>query len=111
MDYPAAGWYDAKATGLIAWMTMTVVGTLIRVGWVRPLATPTRGWVTLQPSLLLLRVGYFNVVLATATFGGLAIIDIGWWPPSGLFLASGAGALGILAFPRIAEEVAARRES
>lgn len=108
MAYPGSGWYDAKATGLVAWLTMTLVGALLRGGWVAPLATATRGWVTLAPSLLALRVLVFNVVVSMAAFGGLAVGGAVGWPPAGVVWSVGVAALSMLAFPRIAEEWLAR---
>jgi hypothetical protein len=110
MAYPASGWYDAKATGLVAWLTMTFVGTLVRGGWVAPLATSTRGWVTLAPWLLVLRVGFFNLVVALAAFGGLAVGVAVGWPPASVGWAFGVAVLSMLAFPRMAEEWLARME-
>lgn len=117
MSVPPAGWLDAKATGLVAWMTMTLVGTLIRGGWVRPIATPALGWVRLSPSLLLLRLGYFNLTLALATFGGLAAAAVVegvlpatlWIPVIAVSWAAGVAAVSVLAFPWTADEWLARR--
>ncbi|WP_193309186.1 hypothetical protein [Halorubrum halophilum] len=86
MEYPATGWFDAKATGIVAWLTAVLVGTLVRGGFIRPLATTTPGWVTLSPSLLLARVPYFNAGLALAIFGGLHVGQ----SVTGLTLANGA---------------------
>jgi len=100
MDAPAAGWFDAKATGLVALVTMTVVGTLIRTGTIRPLATQTDGWVTLTPWLLVLRAVYFNVALVIAIFGGVAVgTFLGSWP-GGLLWAGAVSTVAMLAFPR-----------
>ncbi len=112
MAVPATGRLDAKATGLVAWMTMTLVGTLIRGGWVRPLATPALGWVRLSPTLLLFRVGYFNLALALAAFAGLAVAgavagvtaDPLAGPLAALGWAGGVAAVSTLAFPRLAGE-------
>lgn len=103
MDYPAAGWFDAKATGILAWMTMTLVGTLIRIGWIRPLASETRGWVTLDPWLIVLRLGYFNLAVATATFGGLFVATVVGWSSAGLLWSGGVAAVSMLSFPALAE--------
>jgi len=112
MEYPATGWFDAKATGIVAWLTAVVVGTLVRGGFVRPLGTSTPGWVTLSPSLLLARVPYFNVGLALAIFGGLRVEQTipGLAPMSGavgvvagLAWAAGVATLLSLCFPRFAE--------
>jgi hypothetical protein len=116
MSVPPTGWLDAKATGLVAWLTMTLVGTLIRGGWVRPLATPALGWVRLSPSLLLLRLGYFNLTLALATFGGLAAAAVVegvlpatlWIPVVAVGWAGGVAAVSTLAFPWAAGEWLAR---
>jgi len=112
MAAPAPGQLDAKATGLVAWLTMTLVGTLVRGGWVRPLGTPTPGWVRLSPSLLVLRVGYFNAALAVAAFGGLSVAAAvaGFAagslaaPLAALAWAGTAAAVSMLAFPRVSGE-------
>ncbi|GAB7090687.1 hypothetical protein JCM18237_09580 [Halorubrum luteum] len=114
MTVPPAGPLDAEATGLLAWLTMTLVGTLIRGGWITPLLSATPGWVSLSPVLLLLRLGYFNVTMATAAFGGLTLGNAVWpvvdvvWPVVGVGWAIGSAALAILLFPRVAQAVAAR---
>ena len=100
-------WYDAKATGLVAWILMATVGALIRGGWIRPLATDVRGWVTLSPWLLVLRFVYFNAAFSTATFGGVAV-GAAVWGPASLLWAGSVAVLSILLFPRIGEETAAR---
>ncbi|WP_418286568.1 hypothetical protein [Halorubrum sp. DTA46] len=111
MEYPTTGWFDAKATALVAWTTAVVVATLIRIGAVHPVGTATPGWVTLSPWLVALRVPYFNASLALAIFGGLAVheattalggefaglvVGLGW--------AGTVAAGSVLAFPRVAEE-------
>ncbi len=110
MDYPATGWFDAKATGLVAWAVAVFIGTLVRGGWIRPLATDTLGWVTLAPSLLVLRIPYYNGVMALAVFGGLAVggrvaasVDPGIGVGAGLGATVLVALVGVLAFPRIAE--------
>ena len=103
MDYPAGGWFDAKATGLLAWSTMTLVGALIRGGWLQPLWTETPGWVKLTPWLLALRVGYLPAVLALAVFGGLWVAGLaGGIAGSAWTVAVATG--GIVVFPRVAEQ-------
>ncbi len=108
MAAPAPGLLDAKATGLVAWLTMTLVGTLVRGGWVRPLATPALGWVRVSPSLLLLRLWYFNLALAVASFGGLAlagaVAPVLSGPLVALPWAACVAAVSMLAFPRVAGE-------
>jgi len=116
MDYPASGWFDAKATGLLAWAVAIIVGTLIRGGWVRPWGSETLGWVSLSPSLLALRVPYFNAVLALAIFGGLQVgtllTTVGAsstvMVAGGLSVAAVTPLIGFLVFPRFAEECVAR---
>lgn len=112
METPAVGWFDAKATGLVAWIAAVLAATLVRGGFVRPLATPTLGWVTLSPPLLLARVPYFNAGLAVAIFGGLRAERslVGVDPASGgigvavgLAWAAGVATLLSLCFPRFAE--------
>jgi len=112
MATPATAWLDAKATGLVAWLTMTVVGTLVRGGWVRPLGTPALGWVRVSPSLLVLRIGYFNLALAVAAFGGVAVgatvpsVVAGplAGPVTALAWAGAVATISMLAFPRVAGE-------
>lgn len=112
MEYPADGWFDAKATALVAWTTAVVVGTLVRIGAVHPIATPTPGWVTLSPRLVALRVPYFNAALALAIFGGLAMEGAITGVGAGGTVGVGAGigwaatvsAGAVLAFPRVADE-------
>jgi hypothetical protein len=108
MLLPPGVWYDATATALVAWMLMTVVGTLIRGGWVQPLVTETRGWVTLSPWLLALRVVYFNLTFVLSAFGGVVIAVALDWPPAGVLWAAPVAIVSILLFPRVAEETAAR---
>lgn len=108
MASPTTGWPDAKATGLLAWMTAVVVGTLIRGGWVTPLWTSSLGWVTLAPSLLLLRVPYFNLALAAAAYGGVAVAAVAGQPLVGLGWAFATGVLSMLAFPAVAQRWVAR---
>lgn len=103
-----AGSGDATATALLAWILMTLVGTLIRGGWIRPLATDTPGWVTLAPWLLVLRVGYFNATFALAAFGGTIVGAAVGWPPVGLLWAAAVAIVSMLCFPRVAEETASR---
>lgn len=105
---PPPGPFDAKATGLLAWLTMTFVGTLVRGGWIRPIVTTAPGWVRLSPPLLLLRIGYFNAVMLLAAFGGLAAgTSVVGTPLIGLTAAGLVAVLGTLAFPRVAEEYTA----
>jgi hypothetical protein len=103
MRTPPPGAFDAKATGLLAWLTMTLVGTLIRGGWIRPIVSTTPGWVRLSPPLLVLRLGYFNLVMLVAAFGGL-LVGVTAGPLVGLVWAGGVAVLGTLLFPRVAEE-------
>ncbi|MDZ5809910.1 hypothetical protein U4E84_00895 [Halorubrum sp. AD140] len=111
MEHPPSGWFDAKATGLVAWIAAVVTATLVRGGFVRPLATATPGWVTLSPSLLLARIPYFNGGLALAIFGGLGVErSVATVVPDGalgivlgLTWAAGVAVLLSLSFPRVAE--------
>ncbi|RAW45493.1 hypothetical protein DQW50_09135 [Halorubrum sp. 48-1-W] len=110
MGYPSSGWFDSKATALVAWTVAVVVSTLLRTGHVRPLATPTRGWVSLSPWLLALRVPYFNGTFWLAIFGGLAVhAGVGGVVGPGPAIGAGLGwaavvaGAGVLAFPRAAE--------
>ena len=103
MDYPAGGWFDVKATGLLAWSTMTLVGALIRGGWIQPLWTDVLGWVRLTPWLVVLRVGYLPVVFAGAVFGGYWVAGVAG-VAAGSVWAVVVAAGGMLAFPHIAEQ-------
>ena len=105
MATPGRGVYDATAAGLLAWMTMVAVGTAIRGGWIRPLATETLGWVTLAPSLILLRFVYYNLALAAAVFGGVAIADAAGYAPLSLAVSFVVAVVSTLAFPRLAGSV------
>jgi hypothetical protein len=97
--YPTAAWWNAKGTGLLAWMTMTFVGTLVRGGWIRPLRSRSLGWVTLAPTLLALRLLYFNLAMVTAAYGGLAVATVVGWEPASALWAVGISTLAMLAFP------------
>lgn len=103
MYLPPDGWFDAKATGLIALLTMTLVGSLIRIGTVRPLGSREYGWVTLVPWLLVLRVGYLNLGLATAVLGGPVVASATGSVAVGVGWTVAVSTLAISAFPRTAE--------
>jgi len=105
MDYPAGGWFDAKATGLVAWSVMTLVGALIRGGWLQPPLTENSGWVRLTPWLIALRVGYMPAIFATSTFGGLWIASQTGMVAAGLGWAAAVAVAGMVLFPRCAELV------
>lgn len=107
MTVPLTTPLDAKATALLAWLTMTFVGTLIRGGWITPLLSSAPGWVLVTPRLLLLRIGYFNAVMLAATFGGLTLGNA-VWPVVGVGWAVGSAAVAILLFPRAAQALATR---
>ena len=100
--YPVTAFVDVTAMGLLAWMTMVLLGTLIRVGLITPVATTSPGWVTLAPTLILLRVGYFNLTLLVASFGGLGLATVAG-AAAGLLWAGGISAVLMLFFPRTAE--------
>ncbi len=102
MEYPAGDWFDAKATGLVAWSTMTLVGALIRGGWLQPIWTEKSGWVTLRPWLIVLRIGYLPAVLAVAVFGGLWVGGLAGVTAASVWTV-GVAAGGIVVFPRVAE--------
>lgn len=102
MSYPATSPVDAKATGFVGWMTMTLVGALIRGGWVRPLATDSLGWVRLSPWLLVLRVGYVPAAFALATFGGLVVAGLVGSVAAGLLWAAAVAAVAMGLFPSLA---------
>jgi hypothetical protein len=71
----------------------------------------------LSPSLLVLRIGYFNLALAVAAFGGLAVAGVVaavttgpvFGPVVALCWTSGVAATSMLAFPRVAGEWLALR--
>ncbi len=105
MAAPGTGVYDATAAGFLAWMTMVAVGTAIRGGWIRPFATDTLGWVSLAPVLIALRFVYYNLVLAVAVFGGVALADAVGYPPLSLVVAFIVAIVSTMAFPRFAESV------
>ena len=105
MATPGRGVYDATAAGLLVWTTMVAVGPAIRGGWVRPLWTETLGWVTAAPSLILLRVVYYNLSIAVAVFGGVALEDAVGHPPLSLLVAFVVAVVSTLAFPRLAESL------
>ena len=105
MATPGRGVYDATAAGLLAWMTMVAVGTAIRGGWIRPLWTETLGWVSVAPSLIVLRFVYYNLSIAAAVFGGLALADAVGHPPVSLAVAFVVAILSTLAFPRLGESL------
>ncbi|WP_459882962.1 hypothetical protein [Halorubrum gandharaense] len=116
MDSPTTGWFDAKATGLLALTVAIVAGTLVRGGWIRPLGSATPGWVTLAPVPLVVRIPYFNALFALAIFGGLVVGGVVGAPNAGdtiavavgLGWAVGIALVGTVAFPRVAEEAVAR---
>ena len=103
------GFYGAVAAVFAAWLTITVVGALIRGGWVRPLATETLGWVTFSPALIALRLAYYNGVFLAAGYGGPALADAVGVAPLSIAAAVGLALVATLAFPRLGEEVARRR--
>ena len=100
--YPVTTFVDVTAMGLLAWMTMVLMGTLIRIGLITPVATTSPGWVTLAPTLVVLRLGYFNLGLLVASFGGLGLATVAG-AAAGLLWAGGFGAVLMLLFPRTAE--------
>ncbi|WP_019992068.1 hypothetical protein [Natronorubrum tibetense] len=102
---PGPGIYDATAAGLLAWMAMVVVGTLIRGGWIRPLATETLGWVAISPLLIVLRLVYYNLALSVAVFGGVWLAGAVGIPALSLVVALVVSVASMLAFPRLAESV------
>lgn len=103
MATPESSGYGPVGAGLVAWVTMVVVGTSIRGGWVKPLATDTLGWVSITPSLITLRFFYYNLVLAVAAFGGAAIANATGVGPLSLVAAVLIAIAAMLAFPRLGE--------
>ncbi len=95
--------FGLKTSALVAWTTMVIVGALIRGGWIPPLATETRGWVSLAPALLLFRVVYFNAFFAAVTYSGGTVADTLGLPLVSIAVSVVAAAIGIAAFPRLAE--------
>lgn len=102
--YPTTAFLDITAMAMMAWLTMTLLGTLVRGGWVHPLWTETPGWVTLAPTLLVFRLVYFNLTLAISSFGGLSLAALAGTGLVGLLWSGGFAALAMLLFPRTAEE-------
>lgn len=99
--------FGLQSTALLAWLTMAVSAAVLRGGWVRPPFTPVRGWVSWQPSMLLLRLVYYNAALSLAVVGGVALAETTGTPGLAGAFAVAVSALGIGAFPRCAELVAA----
>ncbi|AUX08614.1 hypothetical protein AArcSl_0976 [Halalkaliarchaeum desulfuricum] len=108
-QYPRTEFVDVTAMALVAWVTMTIVGALVRGGWIHPLWTAIPGWVTLAPSLLVLRVGYFNLTLLAAAFGGLSLSGATSRPWLGLLVSGIVATVATLLFPRTVDEFMARR--
>ncbi|WP_290810346.1 hypothetical protein [Halovivax sp.] len=102
---PAEG-YALTGGALVVWMTMWLVGTVIRGGWIAPFRTDTLGWVSLRPSMLALRLVYYNAVVLIGAYGGAAVVDaVGAWY-AWLIVASAFAAIATMCFPRTAESVA-----
>ena len=105
MATPGRSGYGPTGAALVAWTTLVLVGTAIRGGWIVPLATTTPGWVAFKPVLVLLRIGYFNLTMAVAVFGGVAVASAVGVAPLSLAFAAFVSALSALAFPRVGESV------
>lgn len=104
-DSGSVGVIDAM---FVAWMTMTVVATAIRVGWIDPLATDTLGWVSISPWLVGLRIGYYNLTLVIAAYGGVFLAASVAYPPAVIGIAAVVALTATMAFPRLGEVVARR---
>jgi hypothetical protein len=102
--------YGVTTAMTVAWLTMTVVGALVRGGTIRPLGTDTLGWLTLSPALIVLRVLYYNTVLAGAALGGVALAGLVGIPPMSVIVAAIVGALSMLVLPTLGERVARSRQ-
>ena len=100
------GTYGPRTAVFAGLLSMALVGTAVRGGWITPLATATRGWVSLSPSLVALRVVYYNLALALAAYGGVAVASAGGRPPASLGVAVLVGGAAALSFPRVAEATA-----
>ncbi|WP_049891617.1 hypothetical protein [Natronococcus amylolyticus] len=101
--------YGVTAAAIVAWLTMVLVGTLVRGGWVRPLGTETLGWLTFSPALIALRFVHYNTALAVASYGGVAVAVVVGVPPLSIFAAIVVGVGSMLALPAIGESIARSR--
>jgi hypothetical protein len=102
--------YGITAAMTVAWLTMTVVGALVRGGTIRPLGTDTLGWLTLSPALIALRFVYYNAVLAGTAVGGVALAGLVGVPPLSVVVAAAIGALSMLVLPTLGERIARSRQ-
>lgn len=103
------GGYGVTAAALVAWVTMVLVGTLIRGGWIRPLGTETLGWVTFSPALIVLRLVYYNAVFVAAVYGGVLVATAVGTPPLSLAVAAVVAIMAMLSFPTLGERLARAR--
>ncbi|MFC7008460.1 hypothetical protein [Halalkalicoccus salilacus] len=103
------GGFGATGAAFVAWVTMTIVATLIHMGLIRPLATETLGWVSITPFLVGVRLVYYNLVLLVAAYASVALATLVAYPPISLVIAALVGCVAMMAFPRLAEAVARRR--
>ncbi|WP_293031829.1 hypothetical protein [Natronococcus sp.] len=101
--------YGVTAAAIVAWLTMVLVGTLVRGGWVRPLGTETLGWLTFSPALIALRFVHYNTALAVASYGGVAVAVAVGVPPLSVAVAVIVGVGSMLALPAIGESIARSR--
>lgn len=107
----SAGGADVTGAAFGAWLTMVLIGALVRGGWVRPPGTETLGWVTLSAALVALRLGYYNAVLLLAGYGGALIGTVLGVPWFALVAAVGIAAGSMLAFPALGGAVARSRRT
>lgn len=104
------GGFGVTGAAFVAVTTMTIVATVLHMGLVRPLATDTLGWVSMTLTLAGVRLVYYNLVLLVAAYGSVALATLVAYPPASLVVAVAVGCVAMMAFPRLAEEVARRRE-
>ena len=91
------------APALTAWFVMVAVATLLRGGSIAPLGSETLGWVSTRLPLLLLRLVYYNVTLAVAIYGSLALAGVLGSPWVAVVAAGSVGTAATLAFPTVAD--------
>ncbi|MFU8868564.1 hypothetical protein [Natronococcus sp.] len=101
--------YGVTTAAIVAWLTMVLVGALVRGGWVRPPGTETLGWLTFSPALIALRFVHYNTVLAVAAYGGVAVATVVGVPLLSVTVAVAVGVGSMLVLPAIGESIARSR--